>query len=199
MSTPATWVLASANKGKAAEMHTMLAGHDITLVSMAEFDVASPAEQAITFVENALTKARTVAKATGRPALADDSGLCVDALGGAPGIYSARYAGVHGDDDANNERLLNELAHVSESERTAAFHATIVVCQSENDPAPLIAQGVWRGHIATTARGDHGFGYDPLFIDRQSGLGAAEMTPELKNQRSHRSRACRRLLELLDD
>ncbi len=194
-----SWILGSANSGKLAEMRELLSGHGIDVASMADFDVAAPTETAATFVENALLKARAVATATGRIAIADDSGLCVDALGGAPGIYSARYAGVHGDDRANNDRLLFQLRNVPETRRTATFHATLAVCWAPDDPAPLITQGLWRGHIATTRRGDKGFGYDPLFIDRQSGLSAAELDPAIKNQRSHRGHACRRLLEMLDD
>lgn len=194
-----TWVLASGNHGKVAEMRELLAGRGIELVSMAEYGVAAPEETGSAFIDNALHKARAVAKATGHTAIADDSGLCVDALGGAPGVYSARYAGNHGDDRANNDRLLNELADVPYGRRTATFHTSIVVCRGPDDPAPLVAQGVWRGRIAMQPQGAGGFGYDPLFIDAVLGQSAAELDATTKNEHSHRGRACRRLLELLDD
>lgn len=194
-----TWVLASGNGGKIGEMCDLLAGRDIDLLSMADFAIEPPAETGAAFVDNALIKARAVADATGHTAVADDSGLCVDALGGAPGVLSARYAGMHGDDEANNQKLLSELSDVPVSQRLAAFHATIVVCSGNNDPAPLVAQGVWHGSIASEAQGACGFGYDPLFIDPASNQTASDLDSATKNRRSHRGRACQRLVELLDE
>ncbi len=189
-------VLASGNQGKLAELNDLLAGTDIRLRAQSEFGVRPPAETASTFVENALAKARHAARITGLPAIADDSGLEVDALAGAPGVHSARYAGPNADDTANNERLLRELADVPAKQRTARYRAVLVYLRRSDDPAPVIAEATWEGHIAETARGTGGFGYDPLFR-LADGRNVAELAPEEKNRASHRARAARVLAEKL--
>ncbi|MEX1827854.1 RdgB/HAM1 family non-canonical purine NTP pyrophosphatase [Luteibacter sp. CQ10] len=182
-------VLASGNAGKVAELWQLLAGSDIELVPQTALGVGDADETGLTFVENALIKARHAARATGLPALADDSGICVDALGGAPGLYAARYAGVHGDNAANNAKLLRELDGVPAEKRTAYFIAVLVWLRHADDPAPLIAEGRWHGRILEAPRGTGGFGYDPLFLPDGSDLGAAELDAELKNRLSHRGQA----------
>ena len=186
-------VLASGNAGKLAELRALLDGTGAELVAQSELGVADAEETGLTFVENALLKARHAARATGLPALADDSGLCVDALGGAPGLYSARYAGGHGDSAANIARLLGELEGLNPQWRTAHFYAVIVLLRHAEDPQPLVAEGVWPGVILDAPRGEGGFGYDPVFLDPVHGLSAAELDPATKNRTSHRGRA----LELL--
>ncbi|MBC6942572.1 MAG: RdgB/HAM1 family non-canonical purine NTP pyrophosphatase [Xanthomonadales bacterium] len=190
-------VLASGNRGKLAEMGEILAGSGIELVAQHELGIAEVAETATTFVENALLKARHAARASGLPALADDSGLCVDALGGAPGLHSARYAGGHGDAQANIAKLLDALRAVPEAARGAHFHCSIVLLRSAADPAPLLAEGRWHGRILHAPRGAHGFGYDPVFLDPALGLSAAELEPLHKHRISHRGQALARLRELL--
>ena len=190
-------VLASGNAGKLAEFNRLLADAGITVVSQASLGVDDAEETGLTFVENALLKARHAARITGLPALADDSGLCVDALGGAPGLYSARYAGNHGDHAANIARLLGELDGLPVEQRGAHFHCTLVVVRHAEDPDPLIAQGRWRGSILAAPRGAAGFGYDPVFGDPASGLAAAELAPADKNARSHRGLALAQLIPAL--
>ncbi|KJV36439.1 RdgB/HAM1 family non-canonical purine NTP pyrophosphatase [Luteibacter yeojuensis] len=182
-------VLASGNAGKVVELEQLLAGTGVQLVPQTALGVTDADETGLTFVENALIKARHAARATGLPALADDSGICVDALGGAPGLYAARYSGVHGDSAANNARLLRELAGVPLEKRTAYFIAVLVVLRHADDPAPLIAEARWHGRILEAPRGEGGFGYDPLFLPDGSDLGAAEIEPALKNRLSHRGQA----------
>lgn len=191
MSTPAARrvVLASGNAGKLAELRALLADTGLEVVAQSELGVGDTDEPAATFVENALLKARHAARLTGLPALADDSGLCVDALGGAPGLHSARYAGVHGDHAGNIAKLLAALRNQPEAARGAHFHCTLVVLRHADDPAPLLAEGRWRGRILTAPRGAGGFGYDPVFLDPDSGLSAAELPPAQKNRISHRGRA----------
>ena len=198
MSLPRRWVLATANRGKTAEFAALLreSGLAIDLVAQTELGVPSVAETASTFVENALLKARHAATVTGLPAIADDSGLAVDALDGAPGVLSARYAGPQADDRANVAKLLASLS--AEAERRAArFHCVLVALLREDDPAPAIAAGQWAGEIAHTARGSNGFGYDPVFFDPQFGKTAAELSSAEKNRVSHRAEALRQLIELL--
>ncbi|MGD8379976.1 MAG: RdgB/HAM1 family non-canonical purine NTP pyrophosphatase [Gammaproteobacteria bacterium] len=190
-------VLATANPGKVRELAELLAPSGIEVVAQSEFDVEPAEETGLSFVENALLKARHAASATGLAAIADDSGLAVDALGGEPGIYSARYAGVNGDDSANIDRLLRELDGLPEKDRTARFHCAMVFVRRAEDPVPIIAQGAWEGRILTAPRGDGGFGYDPVFWDPELGRSAAELTPEEKHARSHRGQALRALLEQL--
>jgi XTP/dITP diphosphohydrolase len=182
-------VLASGNAGKVVELEQLLAGSGVQLVPQTALGVSDAEETGLTFVENALLKARHAARITGMPALADDSGICVDVLGGAPGLYAARYAGKHGDSAANNAKLLHELAGVPTEKRTAYFIAVLVVLRHADDPAPLIAEGRWHGRILEAPRGTGGFGYDPLFLPAGHELGAAELEPALKNRLSHRGQA----------
>jgi XTP/dITP diphosphohydrolase len=182
-------VLASGNAGKLAELRELLDDGRFTLRAQSEFGVADVEETGLTFVENALLKARHAARATGLPALGDDSGLCVDALGGAPGLYSARYGGGHGDAGRNIARLLRELDGVPEAARTARFHCVLVLLRSADDPQPVIAEGIWHGRILDAPRGTLGFGYDPVFLDLDHGRSAAELDPVVKNRTSHRGRA----------
>jgi len=182
-------VLASGNTGKLVELRDLLGNSGLALRAQSEFDVVDAAETGATFVENALLKARHAARMTGRAALGDDSGLCVDALDGAPGLCSARYAGVHGDSDRNIARLLRELRDVPDPRRTARFYCVLVLLRFEDDPQPLIAEGEWHGRILRSPRGDRGFGYDPVFFDPENACSAAELDPVVKNAISHRGRA----------
>ncbi|MDQ0009735.1 XTP/dITP diphosphohydrolase [Luteibacter jiangsuensis] len=182
-------VLASGNAGKVIELEQLLAGSDVELVAQTALGVGDADETGLTFVENALIKARHAARATGLPALADDSGICVDALNGAPGLYAARYAGTHGDSAANNAKLLRELGGVPPERRSAYFIAVLVLLRHADDPAPLIAEGRWHGRILEAPRGDGGFGYDPLFLPDGHDVSAAELEPARKNRLSHRGQA----------
>lgn len=191
-------VFASNNAGKVREVAAMLAGHPWELVPQSEYAVPSVAETGLSFVENAILKARHACEHTGLPAIADDSGIAVDALDGAPGIYSARYAGEDGDDAANNQRLLDELFDVPEEERTASFHCVLVAMRHATDPTPLICHGRWDGVIVDEPRGENGFGYDPLFLIPALGRTSAELDPQTKNELSHRGQALRALAASLD-
>lgn len=182
-------VIASGNPGKLDEFRQLLGDSGIGFVGQGELGVGDIEETGSTFIENALLKARHAARVTGLPALADDSGLCVDALGGAPGLYSARYAGMHGDAGANIAKLLDALADVPAARRTGHFHAVIVLLRHADDPQPLIAEGTWPGLILDAPRGAGGFGYDPVFLDPELGQTAAELAPEAKNRISHRAQA----------
>ncbi|WP_226467989.1 RdgB/HAM1 family non-canonical purine NTP pyrophosphatase [Luteimonas panaciterrae] len=192
-------VLASSNQGKLVELRELLADTGIELVAQTDLGVEDAEETGGTFIENALLKARHAAAMTGLPALADDSGICVDALGGAPGLYSARYA-KHGDAEANIDKLLAALADVPEGQRTAHFYAVIVLMRHAGDPRPVIAEGVWHGRVLHERRGNKGFGYQPVFFDTEHGVSAGEIDDALKNRVSHRARALaelkRRLPEL---
>ena len=191
-------VLASNNAKKAAELHAMLAPLDIEIISQAELGVSEAEEPYLTFVENALAKARHAAAATGLPAIADDSGLCVDALGGAPGVQSARFGGEPKSDARNNARLLEALAGYPDPEqRRAYFCSVLVLVRHAEDPLPLIADGQWHGEILLAARGEGGFGYDPLFWVPELEQTAAELDAKLKNTLSHRAAAMRHLLARL--
>jgi XTP/dITP diphosphohydrolase len=191
-------VLASSNPGKLAELRALLADTGIELVSKREFDLADPDETGTTFIENAIIKARHAARGSGLPALADDSGICVDALGGAPGLGSAIYAGTHGDDAANNAKLLRELDGVPADQRTAHYTCVLALLRNAADADPIIAIGRWHGRVLTTPRGQLGFGYDPLFLpDDGGGLASAELDPALKNRISHRGLALAALRALL--
>lgn len=190
-------VLASSNPGKLAELRDLLGDADIELVAQSDLGVEDAEETATTFVENALLKARHAAAITGLPALADDSGICVDALGGAPGLYSARYSGVHGDAQANIDKLLAALHGEPAARRTAHFYAVIVMLRHAGDPQPIIAEGVWPGVILEQRRGEGGFGYDPVFFDPVTGRSAAELEASVKNRMSHRGRALAALREKL--
>jgi len=190
-------VLASSNPGKLAEIREVLADSGIELIAQSEFGIGDAEETGTTFVENALIKARHAARLSGLPALGDDSGICVDVLGGAPGLYSARYSGVHGNNAANNAKLLDVLRDVQDEDRSAHFHCTLTLLHSADDPAPLIAEGLWRGRILYAPQGDKGFGYDPVFFDPAHGP-AGELDATVKNRISHRGLALTRLRELLD-
>jgi len=186
-------VIASNNPGKLQEISQILAPLSVETVPQSVLGVPEAAEPHATFVENALAKARHAAAFTGLPALADDSGLCVDALGGAPGVHSARYAGDPRSDERNNAKLLAVLG--GRRDREAHYYCIIVLLRDVQDPKPLIAQGLWRGEILHAPRGSGGFGYDPLFLDVASGQSGAELAPPIKNLISHRGRA----LALLGD
>jgi XTP/dITP diphosphohydrolase len=180
-------VLASHNAGKLKELQAML-GDSVKVRSIAEFTDVEPEETGLSFVENAILKARNAARVSGLPALADDSGLAVDFLGGAPGIYSARYANGQGD-AANNAKLLEVLADVPEAERGAQFICSLALMRHADDPLPILCEGRWRGSILFEPRGDQGFGYDPLFWVPECSCSAAELAPVDKNRLSHRARA----------
>ena len=186
-------ILASNNPGKIREFNTMLEGI-YEVVSMQSMQVEEVPETGLTFVENALIKARNAAAQSGLPALADDSGIVVDALGGEPGIYSARYAGIHGDDQANTDKLLSEMQAVPDGQRSARFWCAIVFVEHANDPTPVIIQRGWEGEILREALGENGFGYDPIFYVPDQGCASAELSPEIKNDLSHRGKALKALL-----
>ena len=188
-------VIASNNTGKLREIGEILAPLGIEVVPQSAFNVPEAEEPHATFVENALAKARHAARLTGVAALADDSGICVDALGGAPGVQSARFAGEPKSDQRNNERLLQLLHH--EADRKAHYYCVMVLMRNGEDPQPLIAQAEWRGEILRVARGNDGFGYDPLFLDPQSGKTGAELAPVEKNRISHRGKALAALVNEL--
>ncbi|MCF7752487.1 RdgB/HAM1 family non-canonical purine NTP pyrophosphatase [Bacillus subtilis subsp. subtilis] len=192
-----TLVLASGNAGKLKELQAMLGDLPLQIVAQGERGVSDVPETGLTFVENALIKARHASAVTGLPALADDSGLIVDALDGAPGLYSARYAGSPTNDAANNAKLLQALREVPAERRTARFYAVIVLLRHANDPQPLICEGSWEGVILDEQRGSHGFGYNPVFLDPVHGLTAAEMEPAQKNAISHRAIALQLLKQKL--
>ena len=186
-------VLASSNRGKLAEFNKLLADNHFEVIPQAELGVEDAEETGLTFVENALLKARHAARVTGLPALADDSGLCVMHLHGAPGLYSARYSGGHGDVPANNARLLRELDGVPSEQRGAFFICVLALLWHAEDPAPLIAEGRWHGRVLDAPRGERGFGYDPLFLPHGQSLSAAELEPDVKNRLSHRGQAMAKL------
>jgi XTP/dITP diphosphohydrolase len=188
-----TIVLASGNPGKLREFAQILESFNYKVVPQSQFDVPDVPETGLSFVENALIKARNAAQCTGLPAMSDDSGIEVDALSGAPGIYSARFAGVSASDDDNNRLLLEKLKGVSDAQRTARYHCVIVYMQHANDPMPLIYQGSWEGRILYEPRGEYGFGYDPFFYVPTHDCTSAELSPEVKNQLSHRGQALRAL------
>jgi XTP/dITP diphosphohydrolase len=187
-------VIATGNRGKLAELRALLADSGIEVRSQADFAVPEVAETGLSFVENAILKARHAAARTGLPALADDSGLEVDALAGEPGVHSARYAGEPADDAANNRKLLEALVDVPEARRTARFHCVLALLRHPADPVPLICAGRWGGRILQAPAGQNGFGYDPLFLVEAEGCSAAELPRELKNRLSHRAQALRQLL-----
>lgn len=190
-----TIVLATGNKGKLAELSSLLAPKGYQVVPQSDYVITSVEETGLTFVENALLKARNVCRLTGQPAMADDSGLSVHALAGAPGLYSARYAGEDATDQDNIDQLLADMAN--KDHRLATFHCVLVYLRHEKDPAPIIAHGQWHGQILRDARGEGGFGYDPVFFDPQLGKAAAELSREEKAAVSHRGRALRQLMEQL--
>jgi XTP/dITP diphosphohydrolase len=190
-------VLASGNAGKIKEFAAMLAPRGMEIIPQTAFGIVTPEETGSTFLDNALLKARHAAAASGLPALADDSGLEVDALGGRPGVWSARYAGVQASDGANLSLLLHELTGVPQERRTARYHCVLVYLRNAADPDPVVAHGVWEGRVLTAPRGAGGFGYDPIFQPEGCTLCAAELPAAQKNEHSHRGRALRALLEAL--
>ena len=192
-------VLASANPGKLRELAALLGPLGWELAPQSSFGIEPAEETGDTFAANALLKARHAAAGAGRPALADDSGLEVDALGGRPGVRSARYAGPECDDDANNRRLLEELAGVPDAARAARFRCVIAFARAADDPAPVLAEGCWEGRILRAPRGANGFGYDPLFHVPTHGCASAELEPAVKNELSHRGAALRALLAAVRD
>lgn len=187
-------VLASNNKGKLKEFAEMFGALGIEVVPQAEFDIPEADETGLTFVENAILKARNAAQHSGGPAFADDSGLEVDALKGAPGIYSSRYAGPECNDADNIVKLLEALKDIPEEQRTARFQCVIVYMRHAEDPTPLIAQGAWEGRILEEPQGENGFGYDPLFYVPEHSCSAAELSAEIKNGMSHRGKALKVLM-----
>lgn len=191
------WVVATGNAGKLAEIRAALRDSNIELIAQSELGIRDADETGSTFVENALIKARNACLHSGLPALADDSGLIVDALDGAPGLISAHYAGVHGDSERNIAKLLSALDGIADIDRGACFYSVIVLLRHVNDPQPLIAEGRWYGRILRQKAGDGGFGYDPVFLDPQTGLSAAQMDAASKNRISHRGLALARLQQLI--
>jgi len=192
---PRTLILASNNAGKLKEFGALLAPLDFELHTQSEFKVPEAEEPHVTFVENAIAKARHAARLTGLPALADDSGVCVNALGGAPGVYSARYAGEPKSDQRNNDRLIAELT--AHEDKSAYYYCVLVFVRHADDPQPVIADGRWDGEMIAQPRGQGGFGYDPYFWIPTLGKTAAELTAEEKNRLSHRGQALRSLIEKL--
>lgn len=190
-------VLASNNPGKVREIGQMLAEFDMEVLPQSDFNVSETEETGLTFVENAILKARNAAQQSGLPAIADDSGLEVDALNGAPGIYSARYAGEGASDLQNLMKLLDDLKDVPEAERSARFQCLMVYMRHANDPTPLICQGTWEGVITFVPSGEHGFGYDPVFYVPEQQCTSAELPPDTKNKLSHRGQALRALVAAL--
>ncbi len=196
-SRPRRVVLATANAGKLRELQRMLAGDRVELLTLAMLGIASPPEDGDSFAANALIKARHAAAASGLPAIGDDSGLEVDALGGRPGLYSARYAGPAADAAANNRLLLEELAAVPDGRRGATFRCAMAYVRRADDPQPVVTEGSWRGQIGFAPRGTAGFGYDPLFVVDGDGRSAAELDAQEKDRVSHRGQALARLVAAL--
>lgn len=192
-------VLATGNQGKVREMADLLSDFGFDVTAQSEFNVSEVAETGTTFIENAIIKARHAAKETGLPAIADDSGLEVDALNGAPGIYSARYAGEGASDQENLEKLLQAMEGVEEEARTARFHCVLVLMKHENDPTPLVCHGKWEGRILEKAHGENGFGYDPVFYVPEDNCASAELEPVRKKQLSHRGKALKALFSALKE
>lgn len=189
-------VIATGNLGKLKEIQALLAPLAIEVLPQSDFNIPEADEPYFTFLENALTKARHASLHSGLPALADDSGICVDALQGAPGVYSARFAGEPKSDDRNNQKLLEALQGVEN--RHAHYYCIMVLVRNPEDPQPLIAQGIWQGEILTAPRGEGGFGYDPLFLDAKTGKTGAELPLDIKNRISHRGHALRDMVHLIE-
>jgi XTP/dITP diphosphohydrolase len=190
-------VLATGNPGKLRQFSELLDASGLALVRQSDFGIEPPPETGSTFLENSLLKARNAARLTGLPAIADDSGIEVDALDGRPGLYSARYAGEGASDEQNVHKMLLELENVPATNRTTRYRSIIVFLMDANDPAPLVGEGVWEGTIAAAPRGSGGFGYDPIFIPRGDTRTAAEMPTDERNERSHRGQASRAFLAQL--
>ncbi len=192
-----TIVLASSNRGKLREIEAMLAGLQINVRAQGEFDIADADETGLSFVENAIIKARNATRHSGLAAIADDSGIEVDCLDGAPGIHSARYAGDDATDKDNLDLLLDNIRDLDDEVITARFQCVMVYMRHEKDPVPLIAQGSWEGQLISEARGENGFGYDPIFYLPEYNCTSAELVPEMKNKLSHRAQALDKLVSML--
>ncbi len=192
-------VLATGNQGKVREMADILADFGFDVLAQSEYNVSDVAETGTTFIENAIIKARHAAKETGLPAIADDSGLEVDALNGAPGVYSARYSGEGATDQKNIDKMLAAMEGIPAEKRTARFHCVLVLMKHENDPTPLICHGTWEGHITTEQKGENGFGYDPIFWVSEDNCSSAELEPARKKQLSHRGQALKKLFAALKE
>ncbi|MEH0690664.1 XTP/dITP diphosphatase [Vibrio cholerae] len=190
-------VLATGNQGKVREMADLLSEFGFDVVAQSDYAVSEVAETGTTFIENAIIKARHAAKETGLAAIADDSGLEVDYLQGAPGIYSARYAGEGASDQQNLEKLLAAMENVPEAQRTARFHCVLVLMRHHQDPTPIVCHGVWEGRILTAPQGEHGFGYDPIFLVPEDQCASAQLEPARKKQLSHRGKALKQLFAQL--
>ncbi len=190
-------VLATGNQGKVKEMSGLLAQFGFEVVPQSDFNVPEAEETGLTFVENAIIKARNAAAHTGLPAIADDSGLEVDYLKGAPGIYSSRFASTNANDQDNVSKLLAEMKDVADAERTARFVCLLVFMEHENDPTPVISQGIWEGTILHETRGENGFGYDPVFYVPTHNCASAELAPEVKKQISHRGQALHKFADMM--
>ncbi|MCG8017553.1 MAG: RdgB/HAM1 family non-canonical purine NTP pyrophosphatase [Candidatus Thiodiazotropha sp. 'RUGA'] len=190
-------VLASNNAGKVREINQLLASEQITVVAQKDFNIPDAIEDGLSFVENAIKKARHASSLSGLPAIADDSGIEVDALNGAPGIYSARFAGAGASDEENLQKLLSRLEEVPEAKRTARFQCLMVYMRHAEDPTPIICQGSWEGRILFEPQGDNGFGYDPIFYVPTHDCSSAQLAPETKNSLSHRGQALKALMQAL--
>ncbi len=189
-------VLATSNPGKIAELQTLLSSLPIEWIPQSELDISSIEETGKTFIENAIQKARHASRLSGLPALADDSGLVIDALDGAPGVYSARYAGVNATAAERNQKILDEMIDFDEHDRTAAYHCVLALVEYEDDPVPLICHGIWEGSILRQPRGENGFGYDPIFYVPTHKKSAAELSTAEKNSLSHRGQVVDQMLEV---
>jgi XTP/dITP diphosphohydrolase len=188
-------VIATSNEKKLAEIKALLSELPIEIVPQSQFGIKSCAEPFNTFIENALVKARFASKQTSFPAIADDSGLCVDSLDGQPGVFSARFAGENRNDEDNNDKLLDDLNNMED--RRAHYYCAIVFVRNPSDPQPIVTEGIWQGEILKVRRGHNGFGYDPIFMDYKTDQSAAELSPELKNRISHRGQALQKLKQKL--
>ena len=194
---PKQILLASNNLGKIREVREILAEHGLTVIPQSDVDIEDAAETGLTFIENAIIKARHAARLSKLPALADDSGLEVDALNGAPGVFSARYAGSGASDADNNAKLMQALHGVPHTRRTARFRCVMAYLRHADDPSPVIAEGIWEGVMLDVPRGSEGFGYDPYFFVPEKGCSSAELSPEMKNHLSHRGQALKRMAAVL--
>lgn len=190
-------VLASNNAGKVREINEVLSDHALTVMPQSEFFITEAEETGASFIENALIKARYAAFHTGLPAIADDSGIEVNALNGQPGIYSGRFAGMVATDQANLHKLTDAITDFAESQRKARYVCVMVYMRHADDPVPLISQGFWEGSLVTEPRGENGFGYDPMFYVPEHQCTAAQLSPDLKNRMSHRGKALRKLVKLI--
>ncbi|MCG7966459.1 MAG: RdgB/HAM1 family non-canonical purine NTP pyrophosphatase [Candidatus Thiodiazotropha taylori] len=190
-------VLASNNAGKVREINQLLASEQITVVAQKDFNIPDAIEDGLSFVENAIKKARHASSLSGLPAIADDSGIEVDALNGAPGIYSARFAGPGASDEENLQKLLSRMEEIPEAKRTARFQCLMVYMRHSEDPTPIICQGSWEGRILFEPQGDNGFGYDPIFYVPNHDCSSAQLAPETKNSLSHRGQALKALMQAL--